>query len=426
MTVGVVGMGPAGLRAAMLLESAGVNVRLFEARDRVGGRLHTVDGPDGLRYEAGGEWLDSDHFRVLELAKSLGIGLDERPRWPGLVVYRDEICSEADLWPDAAEDEISFETIAREMAEVLDPIPWNNQAHKEWDRLTLANLIEQQAASDRGRWWLRAKYKSDEAEEPERIGLLGWLCGYKLYLDRDEDAMSAFRIDGGMSKLLRAAADSLQTPIQFERPLCRIINQGDSILLQFEDGEASVDHVILALPPRAMERIIFDPALPATKRCAIEACQMSRGIKLTMRFSDKWWLDEGFNGSLITDSPLNQVWDASLGDVPVLNGYIAGDDVDFWRQSSHPGEQAIEILSRYFPSAAAAFKGAILYDWVGDTFAQGAFSNLAPGYVLTHRKNIGTPEGRIHFCGEHTAIWIGFVEGALESAERAVSEVLDA
>ena len=62
MTVGVVGMGIAGLRAAMLLEASGIDVKLFEVRDRIGGRLRTwTDGTDGTVYEAGGEWIDSDH-----------------------------------------------------------------------------------------------------------------------------------------------------------------------------------------------------------------------------------------------------------------------------------------------------------------------------------------------------------------------------
>ena len=67
MTVGIVGLGAAGLRAAMLFEKLGVDVQLFEARGRPGGRLHCADEGHGTLYEAGGEWIDADHHRVLDL-----------------------------------------------------------------------------------------------------------------------------------------------------------------------------------------------------------------------------------------------------------------------------------------------------------------------------------------------------------------------
>ena len=59
MKVAIVGLGMAGLRAAMLLQKAGAEVSLFEARGRPGGRLHTIDEGEGAVYEAGGEWVDS-------------------------------------------------------------------------------------------------------------------------------------------------------------------------------------------------------------------------------------------------------------------------------------------------------------------------------------------------------------------------------
>ncbi|MGE0002753.1 MAG: FAD-dependent oxidoreductase, partial [Fimbriimonadaceae bacterium] len=75
MRVAVVGAGLAGLAAARMLVRAGAEVTLFEARDRIGGRVSTRS-LDGAKYEAGAEWVDSDHRRVIALAEEAGARLE--------------------------------------------------------------------------------------------------------------------------------------------------------------------------------------------------------------------------------------------------------------------------------------------------------------------------------------------------------------
>lgn len=419
-------MGPAGLYAARCLEERGVEVALFEARDRVGGKLLTISGPNGLCYDAGGEWIDADHTRILALAAELGMVALQTPRWPGLICYRGETCHEDDIWPDALEDEVRFESAARQLVESMDPIPWKNVELADFDERTLDDFIREMAHSERGRWWLTAKYRSDEAEDPSRIGLLGWLVGYRNYIAREPDAASAYRIGGGMGTLFEALAATLKTSIHTEQSVQRIIQMGDRAVLQFGDGEATVDRVILALPPPALERIVFDPPLCPQTRCAIEACGMSRGIKICLEFDRHFWHDEDWNGSLICDMPIQQCWDGTKGERPVLNFYIGGEETQFWINHPKPAAEALRQLAEIFPSAADHFVEGLLFDWVGDTFARGAFSHLAPGYVMKHMQHISKPNGLIHFAGEHTAMWVGFIEGALESGERAAAEVIDA
>lgn len=424
MRVGIVGMGAAGLRAATLLEKAGVDVRLFEARDRIGGRLHTVSGPNGLLYDAGGEWIDADHVRILEMAREAGVEPEPTPRWPGLVCHRGDVCKEDDLWPEALEDELRFEAVARDLAAQIDPVPWNNGHLAHLDPITLADFIDQNATSERGKWWLRRRFGSDEGDDVEKIGLLGWLVGYRMYLDREPDAMSAYRLSGGMGRLFEHVAGQLKSKILFEKVLRRVINDGKTVTLQFDDGETTVDHAILTLPPPALERVVFDPALPTGKRCALEACEMSHTIKIALEFKSKWWEDIEWSGSLICDLHLQQTWDGTKGERPVLNCYIGGRDADYFLNVSDPVHSALNQLSEIFPQARKEFLDGAMYDWVRDTFAMGSFSHLAPGYVLEHMMHIASPLGHVHFAGEHTASWVGFIEGAVESGERAVAEIL--
>lgn len=427
MKVAIVGLGIAGLRAAMLLERAGADVSLFEAKGRPGGRLHTSDEGDGVLYEAGGEWIDADHQRCLDLLKEFDMEPYRRGHWPNRLIFRGQVADEATLWNDAMEDDLRVEAAAREMCRSLTEPPWKNEDAQDLDDRNLDQFFREHTQSDSGLWYVNARYRSDEGDDPERIGLLGWLSGYLHYLDRDGDEVSAYRVPGGFRGLCERMLGTLRSAPNFRQVLTRVTQDKTGVVLQFEDSPSlRVDRVIVTLPPPALERVVFEPPLSVNKRCSVEACEMSRAIKICWTFSEAWWLEEGWGGSMLCDTPLQQTWDGSLGEAPVLTAYICGRDAVEWMKLGDPVRAGVYELSKLYPQASATFKRGWYHDWLTDPFAQGAFSHLAPGYVLGHMKWISTPETRVHFAGEHTALYQGFIEGALESAERAAAEVLDA
>lgn len=424
MRVGIVGLGAAGLRAAMLLERAGIQVSLFEAKGRPGGRLHTADEGDGVLYEAGGEWIDADHVRVLSLLDEFNLAPPGRASWPGKIIYNGRETTEAELWADALEDDLRVEAAARELCRNLILPAWKNTQVPELDQESLASFLAQHTQSERGLWWTTARYRSDEGDDPDRVGLLGWLAGYMHYLDRDADVMSAYRIPGGARSLCERIVSGLKAEVQYSRILRRVRQDDTGVTLSFDDGNERVDRVILTLPPPALERVVFEPALSVSKRCAVEACEMSRAIKIVWQFSTPWWREQGWGGSMMCDTPIQQTWDGGLGEAPVLTAYICGDDAAEWCSLGDPVRAGVYELAQIFPDAAETFVRGWFHNWLTDPYAHGAFSHLAPGYVLEFMEHIGVSEGRVHFAGEHTAEWSGFIEGALESAERSVGEIV--
>ena len=91
MKVAIVGAGISGIQAALLLENTGCEVTIFEARNRIGGRLETVSTATGARYEAGGEWIDSDQPLLHDLVSKYQGGLSEAVREPALVIFGGEV-----------------------------------------------------------------------------------------------------------------------------------------------------------------------------------------------------------------------------------------------------------------------------------------------------------------------------------------------
>ncbi len=422
MTVGIVGMGAAGLRLAMLFEKLGVDVQLFEARGRPGGRLHCVDEGGGAVYEAGGESIDSAHLRVLALLKEFEITPTAPSDWPRKIIFKGKECTEATIWSDALEDELRVEAASKEMGRELVSPPWMNRNYFEWDTRSVGDHIREHTQSERGLWWVNNKLRSCQGDDPDNIGLLGWLCANPNSLDRESDITTTYRIPGGTRRLCELILQRIKGDVHFQKVLKRVQQDQAGVSLIFEDSTFRVDHVVIAIPASAVERVVFEPALSAKKRCAIEACEMGKAMKICWQFSRDWWHERDWGGSLLCDGPLQQTWDGSVAEAPILTSYICGNDANRWHDLGDPVHAGLYELSQMFPEAPSFFVRGWVHNWINDPFCQGAFCHPAPGYVLEHMENIFPPEGRVHFAGEHTALWMGTIEGALESAERVVRE----
>jgi monoamine oxidase len=71
------------------------------------------------------------------------------------------------------------------------------------------------------------------------------------------------------------------------------------------------------------------------------------------------------------------------------------------------------------------FERGVAWRWALERWSRGAFAVFRPGQMASMMPEIPRPEGRVHFAGEHTSAWMGWMEGALESGERAAREVMN-
>ncbi|MCG9896149.1 MAG: FAD-dependent oxidoreductase [Fimbriimonadaceae bacterium] len=424
MRVAVIGAGPAGLRTAQLLERRGVEVQVFEARDRVGGRLHTVRLPGGGWYEAGAEWLDRDHERCLKLMAEFGLEPEISRAWPGKVLWRGDIRPQDNVWPDAEQDAEAVHREASALCDRLAEIPWESADLAHLDQVDLADFLDSQCISPVGRWWTAAVQRSDEGEDPERVGLLGWLVGYRHYLRRQAGDMSLYRIPGGAQALCERMAATLKRPILTRHALQSIGFQEEAVELWFEGEMAFAGAAVLAIPPGPLLQVDMGGTAPPEKELAWELLGSSRAVKVCLSFSQRWWDRDGWSGRMISDLPCRQFWDGGRDGAAVISCYVCGDAAEDLLARPDPVETCLRSLAEIDAQASDLFLSGQVHDWIGDPFSLGAFTHLAPGAVMGSLPHLRTPIGRVSFAGEYTSDWLGFVEGALESAERATREIL--
>jgi monoamine oxidase len=386
--------------------------------------MMTVERGSGW-YEGGGEWIDADHSRVLQVCREYGVPPEKSSQWPGLVVFQGEFSTENSVWLGAERDAELMHEEAIRLIEL-----WRGRGtpdSDDQDDRPLGEWIDRVCSSKEGRWWTEAVTRSDEGEDTARIGLFGWLRGYAHYLNRQGGEMSLYRIGGGGGRLCERMAASLRDL----RLGCAVTAiDSDSGEVWLATGEVyAFDRVVSAVPGSIFDRLISRLPSGLDQVEVHSRVQMSRAIKIVLEFDRPWWREKNWTGRMLCDLPCQQTWEIGRGGLHALGCYICGDDADWIRQRPDAVDVALRAIAEIHPEATSSFVGGAIHDWVGDSESGGAFPyypvGMAPEKLefVEGRTGWVGPWGRLHIAGDWACSWMGFIEGALESAERVVGEI---
>lgn len=120
----------------------------------------------------------------------------------------------------------------------------------------------------------------------------------------------------------------------------------------------------------------------------------------------------------MSDLDVQQVWPGGRSGLCLLTRYVNGEKSRLVCGQDDPVRYALDSLARLFPGIERSFVGGTLHDWFSDPYAGGGFPVVPPGSGY-RPPVVTTGDPRIVLAGDWTAHWMGFIEGALESAERA-------
>ncbi len=416
----VVGAGAAGIAAARDLRAAGVSVEILEARDRIGGRVHTTSTWPDLPVDIGASWIHGHQgnqvteWAAAAGARTLATGYDSGEiyvaaalRGAGLKAH------DADRWEAYA---------ARALREA---------AKRDSD-------ISIDAA-------IRALPEFARLTETERADLAFYLTGsVESEWGADTGAVSAWTVDdgrefggedrlfpGGFSAVLAHAAQGL--PVTLRTPVRQVRVDGSTVRVTTDAGERTAEAVVLTVPLGVLkaETIRIEPGWSASGARALEKLAMGVLSKTFVRFDAAFWpVDIDWHEYLGPRAGHWAEW-VSFGKagVPVILGFNSGSGgrrVESASAAAVAGE-AHEVLRDMFGSAVPAPRAVLTSTWSIDEWARGSYSFNAVGSTPADRsalaKSIG---GRIFVAGEATEPdYHSTVHGAVISGRRAAAEVLD-
>jgi monoamine oxidase len=418
----IVGGGFAGLAAAHELHAAGYDVRVFEARNRLGGRVLTFhDLAPGKTVEGGAELIGSNHPAWVAYADRFGLEFmdvtEEDADFPvvlgGVVLTAAE--SEA-LYEEMETGYRALDALARWVAA---DTPWTSPDAGSLDRRSVSAWIRDLSVSERCRAALDAEFAADNGADTAWQSLLGNLAqisggGVEKYWTDSE----VFRCRGGNQQLAARLAAALPADRVRMRTSVRRIDVTDSgAAVQLADGSrVESDHVVLAVPPSVWHKIAIDPPLPGDLRP-----QMGSNVKYLAVLRSRFWRRAGLAPNLLSDGPVSLTWegtDNQPGPGVVLTSFSGGaaaDECRSWGAAERHNRYLRTLEVSYREMAREFIRGRFM-DWPSDPWTLASYAFPAPGQVTALGPTLHGGLGRLHLAGEHTNYaFIGYMEGALGS-----------
>lgn len=431
----VVGAGIAGLLAAAELQAAGYEVVVLEARDRVGGRMHTVRAPfaAGQHAEAGGEFLDTTHTVMHELARRLGLPLEDLRRGPaaqldGTVHLDGRSRPDSEVFGAAvqAESDRFWAASERRAAGVSigDPVGTG----RALDARTVGALIDGLGLSTLGRAYVEGQIRDDYTIEPERLSELFHAFDTRLTEDLTDAGTEAHRIHGGSDRVPQALAAALgRHTVHTGAPVRRIERlRGGGVRVTAGGDAVRARWCVVAAPLPALRAVDFAPALPARLAGAFAGVQYGVGTKVLLQYRRRFWRERGRSGDLFTDGSVGTTWEATdrqRGTPGILIGYTAGDRGAAYTALDPKARIAAAVASvdAAFPGSAGLLGAAATAAWVAEPYTGGTYTAWKPGDMTRWWDVLRRPLPPLVFAGEHTSAYAGYMEGGARSGRRAAA-----
>lgn len=439
MNVIVVGAGFAGLVAARALVRAGATVTVLEARERVGGRtLSTELG--GQVVDLGAQWIGDQHHKLRALADELGIVHFEQYAAGKKVLDRgDKLRTFSGFLPRLpimALGELGLAMLKLERYAKRVPLESPLAAPAEWDQITVADWLDRNIRRGAARDMIELATQMIFAVEPRELSFLYFLlyinsgAGLRRLADIKRGAQER-RLATGAQSVAQKLADELADRVRLGHAVRAVEQDASGVTVHTTRGPFRAERAILALPPALLAKIDFTPAVSEERTLIHTRMPAGSVIKCIAAYDRPFWREAGYSGEAFSPRGLVRATfdDCSAdGSHAALVAFVVGDAARelATRPDAERRQLVLADLGRLHGAAAHTPVAYVDKNWLAEEWSSGCYVGvLAPTLLTRVAAALRRPEGRLHFAGTETAIHhVGYLEGAIESGERAAHEVL--
>lgn len=442
----VLGAGLAGLQAALLLQDAGMEVRVIEGSQRVGGRVLSQREVPG-NPESGGTSFSPGYARLMSACASHGVETIDLTPIASYFMQRDLYLGGKRI--DGAGWASHPRNPFPEPLKKIPPFQYLGAAIGPRNPLATddAWLAAENAALDmpldawlKSQGWndamIRMAYDidpgwGDSAQDVSTLMVLGALRFAQTQRELARGKPMFLTARGGNQAIPEAMANALKNPVEFGRKVVAIEAGRSGVEVRCADGKKYVaDHAICSFPATTLRKLKITPALPPVQARAINEIGAQHITMMHVVPRSRFWEQEGATPGMASDGLINMVIaerkSADPEVVTSLTVWLKGRNALQTDKLDRKAAEAAVIaeFEKLRPAARGQLEIIAHHSWQRDEFALGDWAVWHPGQITAFSSEIGKAHGQLHFCGEHTAVSNRGMEGAMESGERAALEVL--
>jgi monoamine oxidase len=441
-TIAVIGAGAAGLYVADILKSKGVNVVVYEASSRVGGRIRSIrqfeENPFSNSYpvELGAERIIGSDSVWAKMVSQL-----ERPVNDYTTITSDRffIDGEYKKLEDLAADN-DFIAAQNFLA---------NLKTYTGSNVSVQQAVQAAGLSTRVHAILNSQIGNRYGSSNDNVGITAIAESLNLITRNSNELRLA---TNPMQDVLSSRFSSVIPQVLFGHAVKKINYSGEKIIIEGERTDNSstaafsveVDRVVVTVPVSVLKEgdITFTPALPSTKTAALSQLGMDAAVRVVLEFKQNFW---GLDARVINGgTEIPEYFNVGAGDDSILFAKMLSITI------MGPKAQALSdapeiIVPTILAEMDAHFDGAasenvrrdidnpdiilsVIQDWTKEPYIRGGISYVKPGGSYEARVSLGEPiQNKLFFAGEATDVVgdAGTINGALVSAERVVQEFVE-
>jgi len=410
----VLGAGVAGLATAQGLVHTDLEVVVLEARERLGGRVHTDKHFAGFPLEFGAEFVHGEHAPTWELIDRLGL---HTVHWNKL----------DDSWVRMADGRKLTMAEARSLDPGFDVTrTWHLPPVPPRPLESFGRYLERIGFGPEQVDYVRRSFANAAGESLRHLDAASMLDSIA---GSEETGHEDFRIVEGYGAIIEALG--VGEEIRTGCVVTRVSWDDDGVLVETASGEAFEAKLLVCTLPvgvLAAGDVEFVPGLPERKLAALRGLGMGPAIKCVYRFKEP--LTPPGIKAIYASGRAPMWWTPSFGhetDAVLWTAFVTGDAaMDLLRRGEDGAlDGALESLRRELGRPGLQAVEALLVDWVNDPYARGGYSYVRPGHRGV-RELLAEPTPPLLWAGEASApeANAATVHGALESGRRAAEEVL--